>query len=494
MTITQRYKDFIDIFPVFVEKRKKNGRQVFPKQGIMLIFAHGNLTLMKQKKIFIAAVALLAPLGGQAQKAADWTLQDCIEYALEHNIQLGKSRIAEEESEIDRKQSRAALFPSLSFSMTQSLQYRPLQQEPSNIVTNGMATSSSHKLTENGSYGLNASWTVWNGGANRKTVRAQELAGRIATLQTRETANSIQEQIARLYVQALYSQEAEKVNEKLCETAERQYQRGVEMKNEGLLALADLAQLEAQLSSSRYDVVNARTRTADYKLQLKKLLEIDAGQRFNIASSLPADEAALSPLPAQAEVREQALKTRPEIQSGELGLQAADMNVAIAKAGFYPTLSLNAGLGDSHYSGSRSNAGEQMKQNLSASVGVTVSVPIFDNRRNRSTLEKARLAQASERLDLQERRNTLSATIEEYWLNAYNSQQQFMAARSKVQSMQTSYQLLDERFKNGLTNIVELMTGRDNLLAALQEQLQSKYTAILNLQLLGFYQGDPIRL
>lgn len=135
-----------------------------------------------------------------------------------------------------------------------------------------------------------------------------------------------------------------------------------------------------------------------------------------------------------------------------------------------------------------------MKQNLSASVGVTVSVPIFDNRRNRSTLEKARLAQASERLDLQERRNTLSATIEEYWLNAYNSQQQFMAARSKVQSMQTSYQLLDERFKNGLTNIVELMTGRDNLLAALQEQLQSKYTAILNLQLLGFYQGDPIRL
>lgn len=449
---------------------------------------------MEQKTFFIALVATLTPFTLGAQEKISWTLQDCIDHAMEHNIQINKSRVTEEEGAVSLKENRAALFPSLSFSMTQSLSYRPLQEDPSNIVTNGMATNSSNKLTENGSYGLNASWTVWNGGANQKNIQAQKLNNRISELSTLETANSIQEQITMLYIQALYSQEAEKVNESLCATAEKQYHRGEDMFAEGLIAKADLAQLEAQLSSSRYDVVNSRTQTANYKLQLKKLLELDATQDFNITTTVLTDEAALALVPAQTDVLEQALETRPEIQSGKLSLEAADVNIAIAKAGFHPTISLNAGIGDSHYSASQSSVGEQMKQNLNGSLGVSVSVPIFDNRRNKSALEKAKLAKTTSQLDLQDRRNTLSATIEEYWLNAHNNQQKFIAARSKVESMQTSYELLDEQFKNGLLNIVELLTGRDNLLSAEQDRLQSKYTTILNLQMLNFYQGEPIKL
>lgn len=449
---------------------------------------------MKQKTILLIAASLLASPCLRAQEQSVWTLQSCIDHALEHNIRLNKNRITEQEGETDLKQSRAALFPSLSFSLSQNLQYRPLQEAPSNIVTNGMATSSSNKLTENGSYGLNASWTVWNGGANRKNIEAQKLNIRIASLATQETANSIQEQITMLYVQALYSQEAEKVNEALCATAEKQYQRGKEMLAQGLISPADLAQLEAQLSSSRYDVVNTRTLTANYKRQLKKILELDATRDFDIAETVLTDEAALTPVPSQTDVLTQALATRPEIQSGQLAIEAADLNIAIARAGYQPTVSLTAGVGDSHYSGSRSSAGEQMKQNLNASLGVNVSVPIFDNRRNKSALEKAKLAKATSQLDLQDQHNTLSATIEEYWLNAYNSQQKFIAARTKAQSMQSSYNLLDERFKNGLMNIVELLNGRDNLLSALQDRLQSKYTAVLNLQMLNFYKGEPIRL
>lgn len=449
---------------------------------------------MNQKTFFIIAASLLLPSGLRAQDNGAWTLQSCIEHALKHNIQLGKNRITEQEGEVSLKQNRTALFPSLSFNMTQSLQYRPLQEDPSNIVTNGIATSSSNKLTENGNYGLNASWTVWNGGANRKSIEAQKLSNRISALTTQTTANSIQEQITLLYVQALYSQEAEKVNEALCATAEKQHQRGQEMLAQGLISQADLAQLEAQLSSSRYDVVNTRTQTANYKRQLKKLLELDATRDFDIAETRLTDEAALAPVPSQAEVLAQALETRPEIQSGKLAVEAADLNIAIARAGYQPTVSLTAGVGDSHYSASRSNVGEQMKQNLNASLGVSVAVPIFDNRRNKSTLEKAKLAKTTSQLDLQDQHNTLSATIEEYWLNAYNSQQKFLAARTKAESMQTSYNLLDEQFKNGLMNVVELLNGRDNLLSAQQDRLQSKYTAILNLQMLNFYKGEPIRL
>ncbi len=435
---------------------------------------------------------LCTPLAAQTDSV--WTLQECLMHAATHNIQVQKSRVNEQEGTVTLKQQRAALFPSLSVSMNQSLQYRPFQESPRSLVSNGMATSSSNKLTHNGNYGLNASWTVWDGGANVKNIRAQKLTNRLNELATEATVNSIQEQIAQLYVQTLYSQEAIKVNQNLLASAQKQYDRGREMLAQGLISRADLTQLEAQLSSSRYDVVNAETQTAQYKLQLKTLLELEASQTFDIATETPADEAALALIPAQEVVLSEALALRPEIRSSELGLEAADLSIDIARAAYYPTLSLNAGVGASHYSASKDAWGKQLKQNLNGSLGLTVSMPIFDNRRNKSTLEKARLGKMSSQLDLQDRRNELSSTIESYWLNAHSSQQRFKAACSKVESMQASYDLLDEQFRHGLKNIVELLTGRDNLLTAQQDRLQSKYTTILNRLLLDFYRGGELKL
>ena len=124
-----------------------------------------------------------------------WSLQECIDYALENNIQIKKNKATEEQEAIGLKENKAALLPSLSFSMNQSLSYRPLQETTSNLVANGIASSSSNKLTENGSYGLNASWTVWDGGANLKNVKVQELNQQMAALTTETSQNSIQEQI-----------------------------------------------------------------------------------------------------------------------------------------------------------------------------------------------------------------------------------------------------------------------------------------------------------
>ncbi len=450
---------------------------------------------MKKTIFSLLAAGFLAygsPLAAQTKSV--WTLQDCLTHAATHNIQVQKSRVAEQEGEVTLKQQRAALFPTLSASISQSLQYRPFQDAPSSLVSNGMATSSSNKLTHSGNYGLNASWTLWNGGANVKNIRAQKLTNRLNELATEQTVNSIQEQIAQLYVQVLYSQEAIGVNKALLESAQKQYDRGREMLAQGLISRADLTQLEAQLSSSRYDVVSAETQTAQYKLQLKTLLELEPGQTFDIAPETPADEAALALIPAQEEVLNEALALRPEIRSSELGLEAADLNIDIARAAYHPTLSLNAGIGDSHYSASSDAVGEQMKQNLNGSLGLTVSMPLFDNRRNKSTLEKAKLGKLNSQLDLQDRRNELSSTIESYWLNAHSSQQRFNAACSNAELIQAGYDLLDEQFRHGLKNIVELLTGRDNLLTAQQDRLQSKYTAILNRLLLDFYRGGELKL
>lgn len=449
---------------------------------------------MKFKHLSICTALFLQAFSASGQEGTVWSLQDCIDYALAHNIQLQQNKLTEQQGEADLEQKQAELFPSLSLSTTQSLNYRPLQKSASNIVTNGIANSSTNKLTENGSYGLNASWTVWDGGANRKNVKAQKVQNQIYSLNTQQTANTIQEQIAQYYVQILYSKEALDVNKAMLETAQRQYQRGVDMYEQGQISKADLAQLDAQAGSAQYDCVATQTQIATYTRQLKELLEITDSREFDIAGIESQDEAVMQPIPEIGEVYQNALSTRPEIQSSRLNIDAADLNIDIARAGYYPSVSLTAGIGDSHYSGSNESAGEQMRQNFNASAGITLSIPIFDNKRNKTNVRKAKLTKMDSELEYQNQQKQLYSTVEEYWLNAYSNQQKYIAAQSQLKSAQDSYDLLDEQFKNGLKNIVELMNGRDQVMSAQQEKLQSKYSALLNIQLLNFYQGTPIKL
>lgn len=443
---------------------------------------------MNTRKILLT-LALL-PVAAMAQT---WSLQQCLDYATEHNITIQKNRLSEQDALEQLKQRKAALFPTLSFSMSQSLGYRPFQ-EATVIVQNGMATSTNNKLTENGSYGLNANWTIWDGGINRKNIQAQKVQTEISEVQTDQSLKTIQEKIAHLYVQILYTIEAKRVNEQLAATAKQQLERGQERLKVGDLAKADVAQLESQYATAQYDVVNAESQVAGYKRQLKELLQLDITQPFDVSADEMDDSRALAPIPSKMEVFEQALLSRPEIRAAELQQDAADVQLNIAKRGYYPTISMNAGIGDSHYSASDDNLGRQLKLNLNGSIGLGVSVPIFDQRRNRTAVNRAKIAKTSAALDLQDKRTTLGSTIENLWLEATTSQQRFISADAALKSMETNYELINEQFKEGLKNIVDLLQARDNLLKAEQNKLQSKYTTILNTQLLKFYQGGLIEI
>ena len=437
------------------------------------------------------ALAFCCVMAAKAQTA--WNLQQCIDYALTNNIQIQKNRISEQQGEVALWQDKGALFPSLSFSTSHTMGYRPFE-EGTNIVQNGQVTNTKNKVTYQGSYGLNARWTVWNGGVNQKNIEKQKVQNEITRLNTEQSELTIQEQIAQLYVQIMYTKEAVQVNEKLQKTAQSQYERGVEMMNQGQMAKADVVQLEAQLSSARYDVTSSQTQLLNYKRQLKALLELDLITEFDVSGQIPTDEQVLALIPSAQEAYAKALESRPEIKSAQLAIDAANMHMDIAKRGYYPSISVSASLGDSHYSASRNDVGKQMKDNLNLSAGVTVSVPIFDNRSNRSSVKSARLEQANSKLDLQDKKNSLSSTIEQYWINANSNQQNFLAARDRVKSQEASYELLNEQFQNGLKNTVEVLQGRDNVISAEQDLLQSKYTTLLNVQLLKFYTGEQIAL
>ncbi len=441
---------------------------------------------MNTKKLLTLLACL--PLMAQAQT---WTLQQCLDYAAEHNITVQKNKLSELDATEQLKQSKAALFPSLSFSMSQSLGYRPFQQATV-MVQNGMATSTNNKLTENGSYGINANWTIWDGGVNRKNIEAKKVQTEQAEVQTDLSLKTIQEQIAQLYVQILYTTEAKKVNEQICATAKQQLERGQERLKVGDLAKADVAQLEAQYASAQYDVVNTQTQIDGFKRQLKALLQLGIEEPFDVAATELEDSRALSPIPDKQAVYAQALNSRPEIRAAELQATASDVQLNIAKRGYLPTISMNAGIGDSHYSASDDALGEQMKRNLNGSIGLGLSVPIYDQRRTKTAISRARLAQTTAALDLQDKRTALGSNIENLWLNATSAQQRFISADAAVKSQETTYELTNEQFKEGLKNIVDLLQARDNLLQAQNNKLQSKYTTILNTQLLKFYEGGEM--
>ena len=446
------------------------------------------------KKILIGAMTLMLTASVTAQ-AKTWTLQECIEYAMQHNITLQRAKLQQQSAKEDVNQSKAALLPSLNASTSHNLGYRPWQSSGITTVTNGTVNTKVDKTSYNGSYGLNASWTVWNGNRNRNQVKLNKLSEEQAELQIQETANSIQEKIAQLYVQILYLEEAVKVNEESLKTSKMNEDRGREMVEVGKMSKADLAQLTAQRSTDEYNIVSAQTQVRNYKLQLKQLLEITGEEEFDIATPAiiqTTDELALEEVPSLASVYEQALATRPEIQSAEMAVKSSDVSIDIAKAGRMPTVSLQASASASTNSLANNGWGDQMKSNFNSGAGVSVSVPIFDQRQTRTNVNKARIQRESNLLALQDQQKQLYQTIENYWLDATNNQQKFRAAKVTVESEQQSYDLLQEKFNVGLTNIVELMTGKDRLLVAAQNCLQSKYVTILNLQMLKFYAGSAL--
>jgi len=424
---------------------------------------------------------------------AQWNLQTCIDYALQQNITIRKNRLNAESAEVDVKTAKAALFPSLTASVSQRIVNRPNSQT-NTIIDGDNITSSQSKTSYNGSYGIDANWTLYNGSKRLNTLKQQRMNNRIAEQGVAESENTIEESITQIYVQILYAAEAVKVNEATLDVSRAECERARALLAAGSIARSDLAQLEAQVSTDKYQLVTAQATLQDYKLQLKQLLELDGEKEMTLYIPTLGDENVLSPLPSKTDVYRSALTLRPEIEAGRLNVKASELDINIARSGYIPTISLSAGIGSTNTNGNDFTFGEQIKQNWNNSLGVTVSVPIFNNRQTKSAVQKAKIQKQNSELDLLDNQKNLYKTIEGLWLDANSAQQRYVAAIEKLRSTQTSYDLIQEQFNLGMKNTVELLTEKNNLLNAQQETLQAKYMAILNTQLLKFYQGEQITL
>lgn len=336
--------------------------------------------------------------------------------------------------------------------------------------------------------------TLYNGGKLRNNIKSSKLQEQVQQYSVEEEIDNIETSITESFLQILYAQESVKINEETVALSKLQCERGKALLEAGSISQSDYAQLESQYSSDKYQLVLSQTTLESNIQTLKQLLEMDMTETLSISTPILEAHDVLTPLPGKEEVYQSALNFIPSIQSGKLGIDIAKLEHKNAKAGYYPTLDLSASVGTGHISGSDSNFGQQMKNKLNESIGLTLSIPIFSNRENKSAVEKAKLQISEAELEYLNAQKELQKTIEDIYLDATSSQAQYAAAIEQVKASKTSYNLAQEQFNLGMKNTVELLTEKNNFLSAQQEMLQAKYMAILNAQLLRFYQGKEITL
>ena len=429
--------------------------------------------MMKKLPFILFFLLTVVPSGAQRV----WTLQQCLDYALENNIQLRQDRNAYLSGLEDTEQAKAALFPSLNASANQGVSAAP-------FGANGASVG------YNGSYGVNADMTLFNGGKLRNAVRQQQVQNERDSLSIAQAELDMEISIVQAYMQCLYAAEAVTVNESTVEVAKAQRDRAEAMWKAGSISKVDFVQLESQLFNNRYQLTVSQTNLDNCRLQLKQLLELDLGEEMILSGIEAREDDVLRLLPDKSIVYERALEHLPEMASSELGVTAAELALKQAKAGYLPSVGLSAGIGTSHRAGTGNNFINQIQSNLNGNAGLTLSVPILDGRRNRTAVNKAQISLDNSRLAVQSTRKNVLREVEGAYLDAVSAQSQYLSAREKEKYAQESFLLTSEQFNLGMKNIVELITAKNDLLSAQQSLLQAKYMALLNLAVLDIYQGN----
>lgn len=435
-----------------------------------------------KRQIFLISILLLLAFGISAQaKPKSWDLTTCIDYALKNNIQIQLSKVSLEQSAVTTKQAKAQLLPNLSASINQNFSNYPL-------------TTSSTTNAYGGNYGISSSMLLFDGGKTLKNIEEQKLLQKVGQYNVEYAQKNIQFSILQAFMQILYATETVNIDSATLEISKTQFDQGKALLKAGSISQVDLAQLESQLSSDKYQLVVAKNNLETQKLNLKQLLELTVNDQLEVAIPSLSEIDILKPLPSLESIYSNSLNIMPQLKSSKLSVQVAGLETQKAKAAFFPKVNLNASVGTNHSTLSPLAFGTQLQDGLNEGVGLSVSIPIFTNRNNKSALEIDKLAEKTSQLDLQNTEKSLLTTIESIYQDAVSAQNQFVAANEKVKALQISYDLIDQQFKLGLKSTLDLLTEKNNLLAANQSLLQAKYLSIMNIQLLNLYQDLPLEI
>lgn len=437
--------------------------------------------------LYVGMTALTPVMGQDSTLSglpSKWTLQDCLDYALKNNITVNTLRLSERSAQQDLLQSKAAVQPNLTGSVSEYLAFQRGTDASGNYV--------GRKGRLSGSYGLNSSVTLFNGGYLRNDIRLKQLSLKSAGLSVLETENDITLELTQDFLNILLAKENIVYLQDLLTTAQAQVVQAQQRYDAGSIALKDLAELQAQAANDKYTLIEAENTHRQNVITLKQLLQLPSEVTF--AVSEPDSLMAKGLLPNLREVQQQALAIRPEVKIGQLNLQISQLDLQLARAGLLPTLSASGAIGSSHAGGTDYNYVQQLDNNFYQQIGLTLSIPIFNRRSVRTSIEKAKIEIEQSQLDLKNTTNSLSLTVEQAYINVVNAQGLYDASVEQLRYTEESYRIANEQLKVGVSNTVEFLQQKNLYVQAMQSYLQAKYSAALTIRIYDFYRGVPIKL
>lgn len=437
------------------------------------------ITSMLRHSLLILCLTVASALYAEIPDNGVWSYLDCIEYAREHNISLKQSILAEEKAEYDLDAAKGQWQPTLDFAT-------------SHAYTNAIWGVSPHN-TFGGNFNLNAGWTVYNGGIRRNTIKRETDKTEIARLASEDLFRSIETDILKVYLNLLYAQESIEIYEEAVELSQAQVNRARQLMSAGTLSRVDFAQLNAQLEQDRYALTNARSQYATRRMELKKILQLGINDTISPMMLDWNEKMIMADLPPMQESYMMAIDTDLQMRSLALQKKVADYDIAIARGARLPKISLNAGAGTS-YALPTDNLGLQLKNALSEQIGISLSIPIFDQRKTKVAVAQAKVARMGVELDTDQRLLDLSQEIESWYVNVTESQSRYLAAIQQEKSAALSNDLVNEQFNLGLVNTVELLTAHNNLLEARHTLLQAKFMTVIGRKMIDYYRTAAVSL
>lgn len=429
----------------------------------------------------ITVIAMLATVAASAQ-TRQWSLTDCTRYALDNNITVKQSEITVRQREIDVNTAHASRLPGLNASGSENFSFgRGLTAD--NTYTNSNTTSTS--------FSLGADVPIFQGFSINNSIKMSKLDLEAATADLEKAKDDIRVQVAQAYVQILYNQELLKVAEQQTLHDSVLLVQISDKRLAGKVSAADVSAQQATLAQSRLSQTQASNNLNLAILDLTQLLEIASPDGFDIVAPAVAG-LELQLLMKPEDIYEEAIGIKPAIKSAQFNLDYAQINIAKAQGGYLPSLSLSGGIGTNYYttsSQSMASFGDQLKNNFSQYIGLSLNVPIFNRFSTRNSVKTAQLNYAKQLLQLESVKKSLYKEIQQAYYNAVASQSKYKSSKETELSAKEHYDLTEQKYQNGKASIAEYNDAKNSYISAESNFLNARYECLYQTKLLDFYRG-----
>ncbi len=437
---------------------------------------------MKQLSILVILVVLVH-LDSPAQPK-QWTLQECTEYAVSHNLTVKQKDNTRRKQELQLSTAKNSRLPNLEGTVGESVSFgRGLTMD--NTYTN--------RNTSNTTFGLSTSVPLFTGFEIPNTIKLNQLRLEAAIEDLEKAKNDIRMQVAKAYVQILYDKEIAEVATRQVSIDSMQVERIVKFFENGKASGAEVSQQKATLAQSRLTETKAYNSLQLSLLALTQLLELPTPEGFSVVTpTTPFNDAVL---PNPDVIYAEALVFKPEVKAEQLRLNAAEKNIKIAQSDHYPTLYFSGGLQTNYYKTSgmeASSFSSQLKNNFSQYIGLNLNIPIFNRFATRNNIRSAKIDRETQQLQLENVKKTLYKEIQQVYYNAVAAKAKHESSVAARQSGYDAFVLAQAKYENGKANVTEFNEAKNRYLKAESDLVQARYEYLYQNTLLDFYRGREL--